>query len=214
MRRIGMILAALSAAALSSAGCGSSDDGNGTEDVLAYVGIEVGKVWNYDVDIGLTLPQAGEVKVVGIDPAYVDGVEAYQVEIRQNANLIATRWYQVTQEGLFLLGQGIKDGADYVESTFVTAVKLIPYPIENANGTLVQNWSSQTDVEEGGNELHRFDNAGKESITVEAGSFEAFHLTHTRTVNGTDTTTLEEYFFPQTGYVQFEYPADATWTLK
>lgn len=214
MRRIGMNLVALSAAVLLSAGCGSSDDGNGTEDVLAYVGIEVGKVWNYDVDIGLAVPQAGEVKVVGIDPAYVDGVEAYQVEIRQNANLIATRWYQVTEGGMFLLGQGIKDGPDYVESTFVTAVKLIPYPLENANGTLVQNWSSQTDVEEGGTELHRFDNAGKESITVEAGPFEAFHLTHTRTVDGSDTTTLEEYFTPQTGYVQFEYPADATWTLK
>ncbi len=41
------------------AGCGGSTEVNNT-DALTYIGISVGKVFNYDIDIGLTLPQEGE----------------------------------------------------------------------------------------------------------------------------------------------------------
>ncbi|HUU01354.1 MAG TPA: hypothetical protein VM425_07955 [Myxococcota bacterium] len=193
--------------------CAGSGGGDNTG-ALAYVGIGEGKVFDYDIDIGLTQPQAGEVKVVGIDLEYADGLESYKVEMRQNGNLIATRWYQVTAAGLFLLGEDVNEGASHVERRYLTPVKLLPYPLENEQGFPVQSWSTQTDVEQGGSEMHRFDNSGKESIQVPAGTFEVFHLVHTRTKDGTDTTALEEYFSPKNWYVQFEYPKDSTWQLK
>ncbi len=198
---------------ISCSACGGGGGSDNT-DALAYLGIAEGKIFNYDIDVGLTLPQAGEVKVVGIDLEYANGEKSYKVEMRQNGNLIATRWYQVTSSGLFLLGEDVNEGASHVLRHYLTPVKLLPYPLENEQGFPVQSWSTQTDVEEGGSELHRFDNSGKQSIDVPAGTYEAFHLVHTRTKDGTNSTALEEYFSPQNWYVQFEFPKDSTWQLK
>lgn len=193
--------------------CGGGGAGDNT-DALAYIGIGQGLTFNYDIDVGLTLPQVGEVKVAGIDLEYADGQESYKVEMRQNNNLIATRWYQVLSNGLYLLGEDVNEGSTHVERHYLTPVKLLPYPLENEQGFPVQGWTTQTDVEQGGNETHRFDNSGKESIDVPAGTYEAFHLVHTRTIDGNDTTALEEYFSPGNWYVQFEYPKDSIWQLK
>jgi len=191
--------------------CAGSGGGDNTG-ALAYVGIGEGKVFDYD--IGLALPEAGEVKVVGIDPEYADGEECYKVDMRQSGFPIATRWYQVTPAGLFLLGEDVMESSIVVERRYLTPVKLLPYPLENEQGFPVQSWSTQTDVEQGGSEMHRFDNIAKESIQVPAGTFEVFHLEHARKRDGTDIPTLEEYFSPQNWYVQFEYPKDSIWQLK
>jgi len=194
-------------------GCGGSTEVNNT-DALAYIGLSVGKVFNYDIDIGLTLPQAGKLEVIKLDLEYANGIEAYQVEMRQNNNLIATRWFQITSEGLFLLGEGVKEGNDYVERTYLTPIKLVCYPLEQQNGQLVQFWSTQSDIEEGGSENHRFDNNGKATLDLPAGQYETFGLTHTRAIDGGATIALEENFSPENFYVQFEYPKDSIWQLK
>ena len=133
------------------AGCGGGG-GEDNQDALEYIGIEEGMLLEYDIDIGMAVPQEGKVEVVDIDLEYADGEETYRVEMRQNNILTATRWYQVTSEGLFLLGEGVNEGAQYIERTYATPVKLVPYPLENEDGFPVQSWTTQTDVEEGGTE--------------------------------------------------------------
>jgi hypothetical protein len=158
---------------LSGCGNGNGDDDN--TDALLYIGLDVGKVWEYDVSYQ-TAVLDGKVEVVGIDKEYRDGVDAFQMEMRQNQLLIATRWYQVTSEGLFLLGEEVQEQSALVERTFVDPVKIIPYP------DMAQSWTTTSEMEEGGSESHRFDNAGLGPRTVPGGAFEeAYHLVHTRT---------------------------------
>lgn len=193
--------------------CGGSNGGNG-ETVFEFLGFGEELELHYEVDVGLALPQAGEMKVVGRDPGYVAGVDAYQLEMRQNGNLIATRWYQVDDSGLFLLGEQVVEGSGLVERKYLTPIKLLPYPFTNDAGVALQNWSTSSELEQGVLETHRFDNQGLGDITVPAGDFSAYHLVHQRTV-GVDgpTTALEEYFSPGHWYVKFEYSSEATWSL-
>ncbi|RLB52778.1 MAG: hypothetical protein DRI34_14255 [Deltaproteobacteria bacterium] len=210
MKGIGWLLLVLGV----TAACGGGSNGGDGETVLEFLGFDQDMTLNYEVDVGLALPQAGQVKVAGVDPGYVDGVDAYRVEMRQNGNLIATRWYQVDDAGLFLLGEQVVEGSGVVERRYLTPVKLLPYPFTNDAGVAVQNWSTTSDVEQGGSETHRFDNQGQGNVTVPAGDFSAYHLVHQRTV-GVDgpTTALEEYFSPGHWYVKFEYSPESTWSL-
>lgn len=196
------------------AGCGG---GNGKEDpdnteALAYVGMAVGNVWNYDVEVGAATLD-GRVEVVMIDGEYRAGVEAYKLEIRQNQLLISTRWYQVTHEGMFLLGEQVQEGVGVVERTFLTPLKVVPYPLVSEDGILVQSWTTDSDMEEGGSERHRFDNSGEVNQTVPAGTFSAYHLIHTRTDKDGTNHQYAEYFAPTEAYVQFEYPENQIWRL-
>ncbi len=198
------------------AGCGGGDgNGNGGDntEALAYLGLEVGRIWEYDVEVGAAVLD-GWVEVVKIDREFADGIEAYQVELRQNQNPVATRWYQVTGDGLLLLGEEAKEGTDWVERTFLDSIEILPVPIENEQGIARQSWSSTSELEQGGSETHRFDNNGKADQEVPAGTFSAFHLIHTRTDSEGGQHQYDEYFAPENWYVQFEYPADEVWKLR
>jgi hypothetical protein len=198
-----------------AAGCGNGEEnGNGDiTEVIAYMGLGEGKTWSYDVEFQAAVLD-GEVTVVGIDQEYVDGVDAYKVELRQNQLLVATRWYQVKLEGLFLLGEEVAEQSTVVERTFLTPLKMLPYPLESDTGVPVQSWTTDSDLEQGGSETHRFDNGGKQTIEVPAGSFTAFRLVHTRNVTGGDSFAFDEYFSPQNWYPQFEFPEESVWKLK
>jgi hypothetical protein len=196
------------------AGCGDGG-GNGDVDpaeVLAYVGLAEGQTREYDVEYQTAVLE-GRVVVAGIDKEYASGVDAYKVEFRQSGFVVATRWYQVTVEGLFLLGEEVQETAEVVERTYLTPVKLLPYPVESKDGIPVQSWTTEAEVEQGGSETHRFDNRGKESIEVPAGTFESYHLAHTRRLEGGDSVAYDEYFSPRNWYPQFEYPNDNIWKL-
>jgi hypothetical protein len=189
-------------------GCGN---GNGVDDnteALVFIGMDVGKVWEYDVSYQ-TATLDGRVEVVSIDKEYRDGVDAFKMEMRQNQLLVATRWYQVTSAGLFLLGEEVQEQSALVERTFVDPVLTIPYP------ELGQSWTKTTEMEEGGSETHRFDNAGLGPRTVPAGTFdEAYHLVHTRTDKDSANHWYNEYFVPESWLIEFDYPEDSTWLLR
>jgi hypothetical protein len=197
---------------LVGAGCGNGSEAPDNKDVLAYVGLEVGKVFEYEVAVDAFVLQ-GRVTVVKIDKEFIEGVDAYQVEIRQNQLLVATRWYQVGSDGLLLLGEQVQEGTGVVDRTYQIPILVIPYPLEDERGVPVQSWSTDSDLVEGGSERHRFDNAGKADLTVPAGTFSAFHLVHTRTDKDGGNHQLDEHFAPMEGFVQFEYPEDNIWTL-
>ena len=194
---------------LALSGCG--DDENGNDDnteALVYIGMAVGNDWEFDVDVGVAMPLFGEVEVVSIDKEYKDGVDAFKVEIRENYLLIATRWYQGTSEGLFLLGEEVQEQSALVERTFNDPVKIIPYP------EMGQSWTTTSEMEQGGSETHRFDNAGTAPRTVPAGTFdEACHLVHTRTDKDSANHQYNEYFVAENWLIEFDYPEDSTWTL-
>ncbi len=197
-------------------GCGNDDNGGNKIDpseVLSYVGLAVGNAWHYDVTVGSATLQ-GEVDVTRVDNTYKDGVDAYVVEIRQNALLVATRWYQATGEGLFLLGEKNQEGSTVVERTFVNPIKIIPYPMEDERGIAVQTWSTESELEQGGSERHRFDNAGKSEYEVPAGTFTAYHLVHTRTDANNQSEQYDEYFSPENWFVQLELPEGDSWQLS
>ena len=213
MRALSRMLIGLATLAL-IAGCdggGDNGDPDNTE-ALAYVNMVVGNVWNYDVEVGAAVLD-GRVEVVMIDGEFREGVDAYKLEIRQNQLLICTRWYQVTHEGMFLLGEQVQEGAGVVERTYLTPVEVVPYPLESEAGIPVQSWTTDSDMEEGGSERHRFDNSGKVDQVVPAGTFSAFHLIHTRTDADGANHQYAEYFAPAEGYAQFEYPEDSIWKL-
>jgi hypothetical protein len=209
--RTGVALCAL-AGLWAGCGGGNGDGGDNTE-ALAYLGLEVGRVWEYDVEVGAAVLD-GRVEVVKIDLEFADGIEAYQVELRQNQLLVATRWYQVTGDGLLLLGEEVQEGTGVVERTFLEPVLMVPVPIENEQGIARQSWSSTSELEQGGSETHRFDNNGKADQEVPAGTFSAFHLIHTRTDSEGVQHQYDEHFAPENWYVQFEYPADEVWKLR
>lgn len=190
-------------------GCGNG--GNGTDDnaeALLYMGLVVDRVWEFDVAYQ-TAVLDGKVEVVSIDKEYRDGVDAFKVELRQNLLLIATRWYQVTSKGLFLLGEEVQEQSTLVERTFVDPVEIIPYP------DMAQSWTTTSEMEEGGSETHRFDNAGMAPRTVPAGTFdEAYHLVHTRTDKDSASHQYNEYFVAENWLIEFDYPEDSTWTLR
>jgi hypothetical protein len=190
------------------AACGSSEEAE--PDVMGFLGLKADAVFSYQVAVG-SINQAGEMRIVGTDPAYREGVEAYKMEIRQNSNLIATRWLEVNAQGLFLLGEAASEQSQWVERKFETPIKLIPYV---ADGKLPINWSTESAVVQGGRETHRFDNQGQESLTVPAGDFQAFHLVHQRTREGQGSLSLDEFFAPGKWYPRFEYPADQVWSLN
>lgn len=196
------------------AGCGSGGGNGGVDpaEVLAYVGLAEGQSRDYDVEYQTAVLE-GTVEVVGIDPEYAAGVDAYKVAFRQSGFVVATRWYQVTEAGLFLLGEEVQEAAQVVERTYLTPVKLVPYPIESEDGIQVQTWTTESELEQGGNEIHRFDNRGKESVEVGAGTFESFHLAHTRRMENGDSIAYDEYFSPRNWYPRFEFPNDNTWKL-
>ena len=189
-------------------GCGNGNGKDDNTDALVYNGLDVGKVWEYDVSYQ-TATLAGKVEVVGIDKEYKDGVDAFKMEMRQNMLLIATRWYQVTSEGLFLLGEEVQEQSALVERTFIDPVEIIPYP------DMAQSWTTTSEMEQDGSETHRFDNAGLAPRTVPAGTFaEAYHLVHTRTDKDSQSHQYNEYFVAETWLIEFDYPEDSTWTLR
>jgi len=190
-------------------GCGNDDNGvDDNSEALAYIGMAVGNSWDFDVDVGVAMPLLGEIEVVSIDKEYKDGVDAFKVEIRENYLLIATRWYQVTSEGLFLLGEEVQEQSALVERTFADPIEVIPYP------EMGQSWTSTSEMEQGGSETHRFDNAGTAPRTVPAGTFdEACHLVHTRTDKDSASHQYNEYFVAENWLIEFDYPEDSTWTL-
>ncbi len=198
------------------AGCGDGNQGPDDTNALSYMGLVVGTSWSYAVDVS-GVEQDGLVKVVAIDTQFVDGVDAYKLDTHQNLFLIATRWYQVTGEGMFLLGEQVKEGTGVVDRTFVTPIKVIPYPLEDERGIPVQMWTTESEMEEGGSEEHRYDNdsadTGAVSHEVPAGTFEAFHLVHTRTDKDVNKHTYDEYFVPEMGFIEFDYPPENTWKL-
>lgn len=188
-------------------GCGNGD-GDDNTDALAYIGLDVGKSWEYDVAYQ-TAVLDGKVEVVSIDKEYQDGLDALKMEMRQNQLLIATRWYQVASEGLFLLGEEVQEQSALVERTFLEPVKIIPYP------DLGQSWNTTSEIEQGGSETHRFDNAGTGPRTVPAGTFdEAVHLVHTRTDQDSQSHQYNEYFVAGNWLIEFDYPEDSTWTRR
>ena len=154
------------------------------------------------------------MEVVAIDSEYVTGVDAYKVEYRQNNLLVATRWFQVTSAGMFLLGEEVQEQTQVITRTFLTPVEMIRYPLEKENGILVQSFSTNSELEEGGSETHRFDVQGKEAAPTPDGPYEAIHMLHTRSGDGSPTEQYDEYFVPGTGYVQFELPEGFTWSLS
>jgi hypothetical protein len=190
-------------------GCGNDDNGvDDNTEALLFIGMDVGKVWEFDVAYQ-TAVLDGKVEVVSIDKEFRDGVDAFKVEMRQNQLLIATRWYQVTSAGLFLLGEEVQEQSALVERTFVDPIEVIPYP------QLGQSWTTTSEMEEGGSETHRFDNAGTAPRTVPAGTFdEACHLVHTRTDKDSQSHGYNEYFVAENWLIEFEYPEDSTWTLR
>ena len=194
-------------------GCGNGSEDPDNQDALAYMGIAVGKSWSYDVKVGAAT-LAGSVKVVKIDTEFAEGVDAYQVEVRQNQLLVATRWYQVSPAGLFLLGEQVQEGTGVVDRTYSTPIKIIPHPLVDDRGIAIQSWTTNSDLVEGGDERHRFDNAGIETLDLTAGSYEAFHLVHTRTDKDSVQHQYDRYFVPQVGFVQFDYPPDDVWVVK
>jgi hypothetical protein len=191
--------------------CGNGD-GNGAsvQDVLDFVGFSVGVSWSYDVDDTLD----GEVRIVGTDPEYVDGVEAYKVEVRIGGFPRSTRWYQVDEQGLFLLGEEDQEGGSLVARTYLNRVKIVPYPLEKSSGVMEQSWTTQTGLEQGGEETHRFDNLGKETIEVPAGTFEVYHLLQTRT--DTDGANHQYNHFLASGQwlPQFDFPPGSVWKRR
>lgn len=192
---------------LALSGCGNGNGNDDNTDALLYMGLDVGKAWEYDVDVGVAFPLEGNVDVVAIDKEYKDGVDAFKMEMRQNQLLIATRWYQVTSGGLFLLGEEVQEQSALVERTFVDPVKIIPYP------DMAQSWTTTSEMEQDGSETHRFDNAGSGPRTVPAGTFEeAYHLVHTRTDKESQSYGYDEYFVPEKWLIEFDYPEDSTWT--
>jgi hypothetical protein len=194
-----VLLAALS-------GCGNGDGNNDNTDALEYIGLDVGKSWEYDVSYQ-TAVLDGRVEVVSIDLEYRDGVDALKMEMRQNQLLIATRWYQVASGGLFLLGEEVQEQSALVERTFLEPIEIIPYPEPG------QSWNTTSEMEQGGSETHRFDNAGTAPRTVPAGTFEeTIHLVHTRTDKDSQSHEYNEYFVPENWLIEFEYPEDSTWT--
>ncbi len=197
-------------------GCGNDDNGSKNVDpseVLSYVGLAVGNVWTYDVHVDSASLQGG-VEVVRVDDTYKDGVDAYEVEIRQNSLLVSTRWYQATSDGLFLLGEKAQEGSTVVERTFINPIRIIPYPMEDDRGIAVQTWSTESELEQGGTETHRFDNAGKSDYLVPAGTFSAYHLVHTRTDTENKSEQYDEYFSPKNWFVEFELPEGDVWKLS
>ena len=86
--------------------------------------------------------------------------------------------------------------------------------LETDTGQVVQNWKTDTDVEDGGSDSHQFNFAEKTTVDVPAGSFEAYHIVHNRTVDEADHFAYDEYFVPENWYVQFEYPEESIWKLK
>ena len=194
--------------ALALFGCGNGNGNDDNTDTLVYMGLDVGKVWEFDVSYQTAILD-GKVEVVSIDKEYKDGVDAFKVELRQNQLLIATRWYQVTSSGLFLLGEEVQEQSALVDRTFADAVKIIPYP------DMAQSWTTTSEMEEGGSETHRFDNAGSGPRTVPAGTFDvAYHLVHTRTDKDSQSHGYDEYFVAENWLIEFDYPEDSTWTLR
>jgi hypothetical protein len=199
---------------LATAACGSDDNGSPDEfDPLAYTAMSVGKTWDYQVDVG-GASISGQVQVNLLDDDYGEGVSAYQVSLRENSLLKATRYYSLDEKGLYLLAEEVQEGTQVVNRTFKEPLKMLTLPLEDKNGIAVQWWSSESEMEEGGSETHRVDNSGRETVTVPAGTFEAFHLVRTRTDKDSQSHQYDEYFTPEVGYVQFSYPADHVWKLQ
>lgn len=196
-----------------AAACGGGGDGPTPPDVRAWVNLEVGLVEHFDVDVGVTVLD-GRREVEALDTEYRGGTGAYRVVLRQNNIPVATRWYQVGEAGLFLLGEEVKEGVSLVARSFVTPVKILPYPLESAAGVPVQTWTTVSEIEEGGSETHRYDNAGKAALSVPAGSFEAWRLVHTRTDSQSQSHGYDEWFVPEQGFVKFEYPDGEVWSLR
>lgn len=192
-------------------GCGDGGDGKHLE-VAAWLGLEEGKTWGYGVSYQTAILE-GQVKVAAAGDTY-KGVEAYKLELRQNQLLVATRWYQVKTSGLFLLGEEVQEQSSLVERTFLDPILVIPYPLEPKPGRIVQNWSTTSEMEQGGAETHRFDSAGKTTLELEGGTFEAYRLTHTRTDRDGGNRQYDEYFVPENWYPQFDYPEGSTWKLR
>jgi hypothetical protein len=177
-----------------------------------YFGIAESKAYDYDIDFeGVLLP--GRIEVEAIDVVYKEGVEAYKVNFKNNSNLVATRWYQLNKEGMFLLGEAVNEQANVVEREYVDPIKLIPYPLESENGTPVQSWSTTSQVVDGVDETHRFHNQGGVSLDLPAGSYEGYHLVHTKEVEGQESVVMGEYFTESAWYIQFEYPQGSVWKL-
>ena len=101
-----------------------------------------------------------------------------------------------------------------VTRTFDTPIQVLPYPLVNQYGQMVQNWTTTSTMEEGGSETHRYDNGGPGSVTVPAGTYDAYHLVHTRTDAQGANHQLDEYFAPDQGFVRFEYPEGELWSLR
>ncbi|MBN2493955.1 MAG: hypothetical protein JXR96_05125 [Deltaproteobacteria bacterium] len=214
MRRFSAVAGLLACAwLLGACGGGGENGGDDNTEALAYMAMSEGKVWLYDVDLG-TVILDGQVEVVGKDLEYRDGVEAYEVETRQNMLLIATRWYEIRPGGMFLLGELVTEQTQEVRRTFIEPVEVLRHPLEREDGYLVQSWTSSSAMEEGGEERHRFDVQGKEPLSVPAGDFECIHLLHTRTDKDSAVHGYDEFFVPQTGFAAFEYPQDTLWSLR
>lgn len=189
---------------LTTVGCGGDNGGNG-KDIAAWLGLEVGKIWDYDVDDTLT----GKVEVVKIDQEFVTGVDAYKLEFRVGGFVQVTRWYQVDSEGLFLLGEDAQESGTTVLREYLTRIEMIPYPLEG-----VLTWNTASELEDGGTETHRFDNLGNKTIVVPAGNFETYHLVQTRTDKDGGNHQYNLYFSPENWLPQFDYPESTVWKLR
>ena len=115
---------------------------------------------------------------------------------------------------MLLLGENVDEETQAVTRTFVTPIQVLPYPITNGQGQPVQTWTTTSAMEEGGSETHRFDNSGLSAVTVPAGTFDAWHLVHTRTDAQAVNHQLDEYFVPDRGFVRFECPEGEVWSLR
>ncbi|MBW2703765.1 MAG: hypothetical protein JRF33_23350 [Deltaproteobacteria bacterium] len=197
-------------------GCGNDDEGPDPDDnslALVYMGMSEGASWDYDVDTG-GLMADGHVEVVAKDLEYRLDTEVYKVEFRQNDLLVATRWYEVSSTGMFLLGEEVQEQTQVIERTFLTPVEIIRFPLEKEGGILVQSYTTTSDLEEGGSETHRMDIQGKVSAPVPDGPYEAIHLLHTRTDDQNQTQQFDLYFVPELGFAQFELPEGYSWLMR
>jgi len=193
--------------------CGGGGEGPTPPDLAAWTNLSVNLVEAFDVDHG-GVALEGRREVKPMDTEYREGIEAWKVETFQNGILVATRWYQLADDGVLLLGEEVVEGMVVVPRTFETPIRVLPYPLETALGQPVQTWTTVSALEEGGSETHRYDNAGKAPLSVPAGTFEAYHLVHTRVDAQGGSHQLDEYFAPDHGFVRFEYPEGDVWSLR
>ena len=182
-------------------------------DLLDYLDYGLGHSWEYDVEIGAAVLE-GREEIIEMEADHHSGRSPLRIERRRNQVLVHQRWVYVDEQGLFMVTEQTLGGPNDLYLDYQTPIKLLPIPLEDDQGNVVASWSSQSELASWGTVEHDFEFVDMVELSVQAGTFQAYHLIHTITDREGVVTTYDEYFVPHVGYVQFEDSEGGIWKLR